>query len=284
MQIYGRCCAFVFSILWLNAASRLDAQDDKLEDRLAFLQLERDDLDQKKMSVLIEKYRVSEVLVLDGARLSGDRILQKFMCNGREKVRIDAIKLNALGDEDINKSHTEAQLVTRVKGLHYRGKYPKDQRLLTFEVRAGFMAVDTFSYRKHPFEIATTSATGNCKDGDCHSMLEISPKNKKIIEDKVLADGRSYWKFYVSNNAAIGLTFNKEENWCIEQMECFVDYNGSNTSESDAKDLKLYATTRAMEKEFRRPATPLACVSRVGRPWKGVMGDSVCRLEIWGSG
>ena len=249
MKILAYCCAFLVN-LWLDGSSRLVAQDDKLEDRLAFLQLERNDLDQKKMSVLIEKYRVSEALVLGGARLSGDRILQRYMCDGRTKVRIDAIKLNALGDEDINKSLTEAQIVTPVKGLHYRGKYPQDQRFLAFEVRAGVMSVDTFSCRKHPFEIATTSATGNRKDGDNNSMLEISPKNKKIIEEKVLPDGRSYWKFYVSNDAAIGLTFNKDENWCIEQMECLADdSNQSNTLESDAKNLKVYASTRSQWKK-----------------------------------
>ncbi|MCY2982868.1 MAG: hypothetical protein NTY15_04440 [Planctomycetota bacterium] len=250
MEIHTRCCAFMLTFLWLNVASQLDAQDDKLEDRLAFLQLERNDLDQKKMSVLIEKYRVSESVVLGGARLSGDRILQRYMCDGRAKVRIDAIKLNALGDEDINKSLTEAEIVTPVKGIHYRGKFPADQKFLAFEVRAGVMAVDTFSCRKHPFEIATTSATGNRKDGDNNSMLEISPKNKKIIEEKVLPDGRSYWKFYVSNDAAIGLTFNKDESWCIEQMECFADdSNLSNTLESDAKKLKMYASTRSQWKK-----------------------------------
>jgi hypothetical protein len=250
MKIHTRCCAFFVSSLWLASPCRLVAQDDKLEDRLAYLQFERDDLDQKKMSVLIEKYRVEESPEYRGSRLSANRILQRFMCDGRENLRIDAIKLNALGDEDVNKSHTEAQLVTRVKGLHYRGKYPKDQMFLKFEVRAGAMPVATFSCRKHPFEIATTTATGNRHDGDNNSMLEISPKNKKIIEDKVLPDGRRYWKFFVSNDAAIGLTFNKEENWCIEQMECFVDVsNPSNTSESDPKNLKLYASNRAQWKK-----------------------------------
>ena len=252
MKINARCFAFVVSFLWLTnplPQCRLEAQDDKLEDRLAYLQFERDDLDRKKMSVLIEKYRVVELPSYAGSGLTSDRILQRFMCDGREIVRIDAIKLNALGDEDVNKSHSEAQLVTRVNGLHYRGKYPKDQMFLKFEVRAGVTPVATFSHRKHPFEIATTSATGNRSDGDNNSMLEISPKNKKIIEDKVLGDGRRYWKFYVTNDAAIGLTFNKEENGCIEQIECFADdSNGSNIKESDAKDMKLYASTRAQWK------------------------------------
>ena len=250
MKFDARCCICVVSFLWLASPCRLEAQDDKLEDRLAYLHLERDDLDQKKMSVLIEKYRVSESPEYRGSRLSSDRILQRFMCDGRAIVRIDAVRLNALGDEDVNKSLTEAQLITKVKGLHYRGKYPIDQRFLTFEVRAGATPVSTFSCRKHPFEIATTSTTGNRTDGDNNSMLEISPKNKKIIEDKILADGKRYWKFYVSNDAAIALTFNKDENWCIEQMECFADLSSrSITSESDAKDLKLYATTRAQWKK-----------------------------------
>lgn len=250
MKIHSGCCAFVVSCLWLTGTCRLVAQDDKLEDRLAILLLERDDVDQKKMSVFIEKYRVSELIEPGGARLAAVRILQRFMCDGRGKVRIDAIRLNALGDEDVNKSLTEAQLVTQVKGLHYRGKYPPDQRFLTFEVRAGIMAVESFSCRKHPFEIATTSATGSRIDGDNHSMLEISTKNKKVIEEKVLADGRSYWKFYVSNDAAIGLTFNKEEAWCIEQMDCFADdSNGSKNVESNPKNLKMYASTRSQWKK-----------------------------------
>ncbi len=37
------------------------SQDEDLEKRLAYLQLERDDLDRRKFSVLIEKNRMTEV-------------------------------------------------------------------------------------------------------------------------------------------------------------------------------------------------------------------------------
>lgn len=250
MNMLIRCSAWLIVILGFHCPSRLTGQGNELEDRLAYLQFERDDLDRKGMSVLIEKYRVVESTELTGSRLSVERILQRYMCDGRTKVRIDAIKLDALGEEDIRKSLTEAQIVTHVKGQHYRGKYPIDQRFIAFEVRAGATPITTFSCRKHPFEIATTTATGNRIDGDNHSMLEIAPKSNKIIEDKVLPDGRRYWKFLVSNDAAIGLTFNKDENWCIEMMECFADdSNPSKTIESDIKNLKLYASNRTQWKK-----------------------------------
>ena len=224
----------------------LYAQEDNLENRLSFLQLERDDLDQKKMSVLIEKFLMEEFSVSGKMRLTSNRILQRFVCDGTSsRERIDAVRFDGLGDQDARKSLSEAQLIMKHKGIHFYGNYSKDKMFLNFEVRLGFSPVQTETFRKHPFAIATTTATGNRLDGDRESMLVISPKKGSTIEQRELPDGRSYEKFYVSNSAAIGLTFQREEEWCIEQMETFVDLsNPSPTEKSDPKDMKRYATTR----------------------------------------
>jgi hypothetical protein len=240
----------ILTTYWFSL-NGLFAQDNSLEDRLAFLQLERDDLDERKVSVLIEKYRVSELALPTGSRLNSERILQRFVRDGKSNLeRIDAVKLNVLGTEDVNKSITEAQLVGVAKGIHYRGRYPKDQRFINFEVRSGATPVQTFSGRKHPFGVCSTNAVGNRRDGDKESMLSIQLKNKDIIEEKMLPDGRNYVKCYVANSAAIALTFNKEEMWCIEQVECFSDdKNSTNLKKSDPLDLKLYSTSKILWKK-----------------------------------
>jgi hypothetical protein len=219
---------------------------EDLEERLAFLQLERDDLDRKKMSVLIEKFLMQESSISGTTRFKSTRILQRFVCDGSSsRERIDAVRLDGLGDQDVKKSLTEAQLILKHNGIHFYGNYPEDKMFLNFEVRVGVSPVQTETFRKHPFAIATTSATGNRMDGDQDSMLVISPKKGSIIEQKELPGGQSYWKFYVSNSAAIGLKFYKDEEWCIEQIEAFADdSNQSTTAKSDPKDMKRYATTR----------------------------------------
>jgi hypothetical protein len=219
---------------------------EDLEERLAFLQLERDDLDRNKMSVLIEKFLMQETSVSGTTRFRSTRILQRFVCDGSSsRERIDAVRLDGLGDQDVKKSLTEAQLILKHNGIHFYGNYPEDKMFLNFEVRVGVSPVQTETFRKHPFAIATTSATGNRMDGDQDSMLVISPKKGSIIEQKELPGGQSYWKFYVSNSAAIGLKFYKDEEWCIEQIEAFADdSNQSTTAKSDPKDMKRYATTR----------------------------------------
>ena len=220
---------------------------EDLEKRLAFLQLERDDLDRKKMSVLIEKFIMQETSVSGTTRFKSTRILQRFVCDGSSsRERIDAVRLDGLGDQDVKKSLLEAQLMMKHKGIHFCGNYPQDKMFLNFEVRAGVSPVQTDTFRKHPFAIATTSTTGNRLDGDQASMLVISPKKGSIIEQKELTGGRHYEKFYdYSNSSAIGLAFHQDEEWCIEQMEGFVDFtNRSPTKKSDPKDMKRYATTR----------------------------------------
>lgn len=228
------------------------SQDEDLEERLAYLQLERDDLDRRKFSVLIEKYRMTEVPIPNqGDRLNSLRFLQRFVRDGKANLeRIDAVKLDALGTEDVNKSLTESQLIGSVKGLHYRGKYPPDQRFITLEVKAGATPMQTLSGRKHPLAITSTSGVGNRIDGDRESMLRISPKNKDVIEHKLLSDGRAYFLFSVSNSAAIALTFSKDETWCIEQLEGLSDEsNMDNLKRSDPTKLKVYCTCRTQWKK-----------------------------------
>lgn len=228
------------------------SQDEDLEERLAYLQLERDDLDRRKFSVLIEKYRMTEVPIPNqGNRLISERFLQRYVRDGKANLeRIDAVKLNALSVEDVNKSLTESQLIGSVKGVHYRGKYPADQRFITLEVKAGTTAMQTLSGRKHPFAITSTSGVGNRIDGDRDSLFTLSPKNKDVFERKQLPDGRSNFLFYVSNSAAIALTFSKDETWCIEQLELLSDHsNLDNLKKSDPTMLKVYCTCRTQWKK-----------------------------------
>jgi hypothetical protein len=272
-------CVLLF-VFWLGlfdirSSNGQETDLEELEKRLAFLQLERDDLDRKKMSVLIEKFLMQESSISGTTRFRSVRILQRFVCDGSSsRERIDAVRLDGLGDQDVKKSLLEAQLIMKHKGIHFCGNYPEDKMFLNFEVRVGVSPVQTDTFRKHPFAIATTSATGNRLDGNRATMLVISPKKGSIIEQKELPGGQSYWKFYDSNSAAIGLKFYKDEEWCIEQIEAFADdSNQSTTAKSDPKDMKRYATTRTEWRKHPRLDQFL--------PYKVLMESDDHRQESW---
>jgi hypothetical protein len=239
---------FWLGLFEIQMSNGQEADLEDVEKRFAFLQLERDDLDQKKVSVLIEKFIMEESSSPDSrvAQVSSSRMFQRFVRDGNSsRERIDAVRFDGLGDQDVKKSLTEAQLIMKNKGIHCYGNASPEKMFLSFEVRSGFSKVQADTFRKHPFAIATTTATGNRLDGDIGSMLAALPKKGSIIEQKDLEDGRRFVKCYDSNFSAVGITFHKEEEWCVEQFETFIDRaNKSPTMKSDPKDMKRYAITR----------------------------------------
>ena len=73
----------------------------------------------------------------------------------------------------------------------------------------------TETRRKHPFDIALTQGAGLL--GDDESLL--TRLSYKTIEEEVLKDGRTRLTVTNERGGVYRMTFNKEEEWFIEELE-----------------------------------------------------------------
>lgn len=236
---------FAYSFCRPPCSARLLGNDD-LETRLAYFLLQRQDFDEK-MSVMVEKRIATEEPGEDGGKKVGiSRSIQRLVFASSLKAsRMDGMSLDVLNDELPERSFSEAMLLLDSRGMHFDAG---TGLVSNFQLKGNSMPFTSHTRWKHPFAMATSQGAGNLIDGDRGSIFAIKPKD--IIEQKELADGRSYIKFYSSNSTAHGITFAGDESWRIEQVDFFhKDGGAASRTLAEPNTLKHYATTRTSWKK-----------------------------------
>jgi hypothetical protein len=189
------------------------------------------------------------------------RMLKRLVVAQKGKwQRVDGIEYPLMAhDGNLKKTTHNAELVHELEGWFYENHQLQSNlapRLERFRIAGGVAPRFSSITRRHPFDIAWAQAAGVNWIGRPGTVTY----DHQVIDEKQLPDGRTQFLTFVPEGPVFRITFSKEESWCNEEVEFWIDDAQFDqvprkkvalvTEEMIARTYKRYAVNRTRWKKI----------------------------------